>query len=1293
MKTLFCVGIITFCCSFKIFSQTTVSAVVPATHALNVASTATIQVTFSDSMLESSFNDTISFIVSGRTSGRHRGTIVLSNGNTIATFTPTVSFSKGEIVTVDLTSNLKEIGNAAIMPFVYSFTVQSERASETYIPGVGYTVGDAPFSVYVSDIDSDGDGDIIVANSLADSISVLKNNGNGTFASKTDYGTGIKPEGVFVYDMDGDGDNDIVVMNEGKIPIASNPSSISLFKNNGDGTFAAKTDIAVAEMDNPNSIMVGDFDGDADGDLAVVNSNANTISIYKNNGDASFASKVDYVTESFSYAIHAGDVDNDGDLDLAVTSQFTNSVFIFKNNGNGTFAPKTPYGTGTSPISVFISDIDADGDGDLAIANSGSDSVSILKNNGDGTFAAKTDYAAGGTPYSVIVYDADGDGDGDIVVANGSAGTVSLLKNNGDATFATKVDYTTGANPLSLFVSDLNSDGVGDIVTANGVEDKVYVVLGQEASSPSVTTDSVSGVFATAATLNGTVNANNASTTVQFLYGTVSGTYTDSVTATQSPVIGTSNTSVSKSLTGLTANTTYYFVVAASNTNGYVRGSELSFTTVNADSSSGNYALQFDGNDIVSSTLVTTESNNLTMEGWVKWDGGTDVNQLIFFNGQPGINGYGILLNPFTLPDSNLGILCGGVAYMTSSNTFTSGEWHHVAAVRSAGTWKLYLDGVQLTLTNSGTVPNSPLNSSNIGENTFKGTLDEIRIWNIARTESEIQSAMNQTLIGNETGLVAYWNFDEGVGTTTADMTGNGNDGSINGATWVVSGAALFFATTNSTSIIGVTTATANGTVNAGSASTTVRFLYGTVSGTYTDSIDASQSPVIGSANTPVSAILTGLTANTTYYVRVAASNANGYVRGSELNFTTSSGAGYALQFDGVNDYVMMGNAPAFSVGAAVTYETWINPETTHNGYIFNKWVGFLEDKTFIFSGDRVHFYLFNVFNASFLSSTSTIPLGQFTHVAATYDGSTAKIYINGVLDASKSVNSGASNSSGSFYIGHNAERGDSNNPFRGIMDEYRIWNVARTEAEILSTMNQPLVGNETGLVGYWNYDEGSGTTTADLTSNGNNGTISGATWVASAVALPVELVSFSAELKTQGVELVWKTATETNNYGFEIERKVINNQSSVISWSKVGFVEGNGTTNTTKEYSFSDKNISPGKYSYRLKQIDRDGKFEYSKAVDVTIASAPKEFALEQNYPNPFNPSTMISYQLPVISHVSLKVYDAIGREVAVLVNGVKEGGKYSVEFNASELSSGMYFYILRAKGFSQTKKLLLVK
>ncbi len=208
---------------------------------------------------------------------------------------------------------------------------------------------------------------------------------------------------------------------------------------------------------------------------------------------------------------------------------------------------------------------------------------------------------------------------------------------------------------------------------------------------------------------------------------------------------------------------------------------------------------------------------------------------------------------------------------------------------------------------------------------------------------------------------------------------------------------------------------------------------------------------------------------------------------------------------------------------------------------------------------------------------------------------------------------------------------------------------------------------------------------------------------------LPVELSSFSANVLTNGIELNWQTATEVNNYGFEVEKKAPLNLpqgETYGDWMTLGFVPGNGNSNSPKEYSYVDEDIKNqlnGKYYYRLKQIDTDGSYSYSETIEIDWTNGvtevnddnnlPKEFSLSQNYPNPFNPNTVISYQLPVNSKVVLKVYDVIGKEVATLVNNEQEAGNHTAQFNGKGMSSGMYFYKLEAENFVQVKKMILLK
>ncbi len=185
---------------------------------------------------------------------------------------------------------------------------------------------------------------------------------------------------------------------------------------------------------------------------------------------------------------------------------------------------------------------------------------------------------------------------------------------------------------------------------------------------------------------------------------------------------------------------------------------------------------------------------------------------------------------------------------------------------------------------------------------------------------------------------------------------------------------------------------------------------------------------------------------------------------------------------------------------------------------------------------------------------------------------------------------------------------------------------------------------------------------------------------------LPVELTSFTARVSGSTVTLNWETKTEIDNYGFEIERK-----TTTSAWQKIGFVEGHGTANSPKYYSFNDNNPLGSKIEYRLKQIDNDGTFEYSKVAEVELA--PVNYTLYQNYPNPFNPSTVIRFTIPVAGNVTLNVYNTLGEKVATLIDGAMESGYHQVSFDAANLSSGLYFYELQAGEFKSIKKMLLMK
>ncbi len=197
---------------------------------------------------------------------------------------------------------------------------------------------------------------------------------------------------------------------------------------------------------------------------------------------------------------------------------------------------------------------------------------------------------------------------------------------------------------------------------------------------------------------------------------------------------------------------------------------------------------------------------------------------------------------------------------------------------------------------------------------------------------------------------------------------------------------------------------------------------------------------------------------------------------------------------------------------------------------------------------------------------------------------------------------------------------------------------------------------------------------------------------------VPVELSLFTATANVYKVILEWRTETEVDNYGFVIERASSSTTPRQDEWEMIGFVEGHGNCNSPKQYSFTDKiPIGGSKFQYRLKQIDTDGKFEYSDVIEVELI--PDEFVLYQNYPNPFNPTTKIKYALPVESKVKIVLYNSLGEVLIELVNELQSVGYQEVVWNASGVASGVYIYTIEAVPtnnagtFTSVEKMILLK
>lgn len=247
-------------------------------------------------------------------------------------------------------------------------------------------------------------------------------------------------------------------------------------------------------------------------------------------------------------------------------------------------------------------------------------------------------------------------------------------------------------------------------------------------------------------------------------------------------------------------------------------------------------------------------------------------------------------------------------------------------------------------------------------------------------------------------------------------------------------------------------------------------------------------------------------------------------------------------------------------------------------------------------------------------------------------------------------------------------------------------------------------ITNAAGTAGLeWNTSRNSRVFSLGTTAPWNGTEVNLITSNISDTPLPVELSSFSVNsVEGTKAQLKWETATEVNNYGFEIERSLAVNDNepseskSELNWEKVTFIKGHGNSNSTKTYSFTDKNLVGGsKFIYRLKQIDIDGTFEYSDAVEIEVL--PNKYELLQNYPNPFNPETNIKFSLPEDAKIAVNIYNVLGERVATILNKELKAGFHQVNFNTTsagyKLSSGVYIYTLETKNFSQVKKMILMK
>lgn len=417
---------------------------------------------------------------------------------------------------------------------------------------------------------------------------------------------------------------------------------------------------------------------------------------------------------------------------------------------------------------------------------------------------------------------------------------------------------------------------------------------------------------------------------------------------------------------------------------------------------------------------------------------------------------------------------------------------------------------------------------------------------------------------------------------------------------------------------------------------------------------------------------------------------------------------GNAVSFDGVNDHVQV--ASALNVTNVYTVEAWIYPTNLTGATIDIPTFGHTIFSASATAGQFplwVTVYGPNVIVRSWTTSNTGVSynagltVNNWYHIAVTATrGTLTKLYVNG-FEALSFTNNNASTWPGSFTIGAiRPVRTPTNLPFQGLIDEVRVWNVIRTQSEILASMNTPVSPTSPGLVGYWPFDETSGNIAYDLAGTAQNGTLTnGAVFVPSDLTLPIELSSFTATITSQYfVQLHWVTQSETDALGYMVYRSGDNSLQNAIQVSPLI----NATNSTTQvSYSFTDSEVTPGTWYYWLQSVDLNGNFTFHGPVMATVTTEqggdappiPTSTGISNIYPNPFNPNVNIQYSLREALPVSIRIYNTRGQMVHSAELGNRAAGMHNLNWDANGLPAGIYLIRMQAGDRFYNSKAVLSK
>ncbi|MEO6028922.1 MAG: FG-GAP-like repeat-containing protein [Candidatus Binatia bacterium] len=440
---------------------------------------ATISVDFDRAVTLGAFNDS-RFRVFGRGTGTKTGTFSLTNGNQTVVFTPTLPFSAGEVVLVNIANTLVAADSSPIRSagYAFQFTISAQPGPRTFAyrnalsnrtggPGGPQT---RIYGAQATDLNHDGYLDLATVNEVSADVRVTLNQGDGTIA----YGGFLPPDGIgnesspnAQADFDNDGETD------GCFSAASG-HNVTIKLGNGNGTYGSSQTINLTGQ--PHGIAVLDVDGDGDWDIVDANVDDDELAMMLNDGSGQFAAPTFFDGGvSGEYALESGDMNNDGIMDLVVGGRNGSQIRTLLGNGNGAFTGQTIQSSGGNTWVIALGDIDGDGDLDATTANDGSANGAALRNNGDGTFAAPVTVSTGDHTPSTDLGDMDGDGDLDWVLSVYGAGKWMLFANDGNGNFAFDQEFAAPSNPSCSILLDIDEDGDIDMALTDEIADVIVL--------------------------------------------------------------------------------------------------------------------------------------------------------------------------------------------------------------------------------------------------------------------------------------------------------------------------------------------------------------------------------------------------------------------------------------------------------------------------------------------------------------------------------------------------------------------------------------------------------------------------------------------------------------------------------------------------------------------------------------------------------------------------------------------------------------------------------------------------